>query len=246
MSNESKLDKLSDRLNREMMESYSFTSLDRNPVLRLSQRAPALESLLTVLNDYAALPRVIIRLLEKARKKAEETKMTEVAEELELNLTEERGKDPRAKPYGVPHYEMLVRGLEKEFGFRPKSEVRAATEQFLTDLDQVMGSESPGKVIGAVYALESSATPELKVVKQLFEAIANKRGRPLAPKEDLSLIWFIDIHTDTYEVDHESRLKNAIVICLREAQFPDFEQGFREVMNLMETWWKSMAEPIQL
>jgi hypothetical protein len=170
-------EKLSDRLNAEMLESYSFTSLERNPVLRVARADASLNDILCILNDYCGLPRVIIRLLEKARQKAETANMAEVAEELALNLSEERGKDERAKPFGVPHYEMLLRGLEKEFGFKPSQEVRLPTQSFLKQMDDVIGAPSPAKVTGAVYALESSANPELRVVRQVFEIIANKRGK---------------------------------------------------------------------
>lgn len=234
------IDQLCSRLNAGMLQ-HTFASLKKNPVLCGAEHA-SLQDLLVRLNDYAALPRIIIRLLEKARKKAGVSNMVEVAEELALNLSEERGLDLRAEPHGIPHYEMLKRGLKKEFKFQPTRNVRLATKQFLQKLESIVNSASAGKVIGAVYALESSATPELHVVRKMLETIAEKRGQPLAPSSDKSLIWFIEIHTDTYEVDHESRLKNAIETCLPESDYADFESGFREVIDLMETWWIEMAK----
>ncbi len=229
-------DKICERLNGDMMTKYSFTSLDSNPVLI----GP--KDYFVILNDYCALPRVITRFLEKAKKKAQQAGMVAVMEELELNLTEERGQDPRAVPAGIPHYEMLRRGLKKELDFVPSKEVRPATKKFIDCLDEIISSESPARVIGATYALESSATPELKVVRRLFEAIAQKLNKPLSPSSDKSLIWFIEIHTDVYEVDHESRLKNAIASCLPPDSYAEFQSGFYEVMALMETWWNKMAK----
>ncbi len=239
----SKFDRMLATLNEEMKGDYAFTSLERNPALATT----TLDGLMVILNDYCALPRVITRLLERARKKALKSNMPKTADELELNLTEERGQDERANPKGVPHYEMLRRGLKKEFCFVPSKNVRHETEEFIQKLTGVIGSESPAVVTGAIYALESSAHPELLVVRRLLEAIADKRGESLAPKEALSLIWFIEIHTDVYELDHESRLKDAILQDLGEDCLADFEQGFREVIDLMEVWWKNMAHlPSQL
>lgn len=226
-------------LNSDMMKDYKFTSLHRNPLLCADV---PVEKLMIALNDYCGLPRIITRLLEKGRTKATTLGMKEIAGELALNLSEERGQDPRSQTPGIPHYEMLKRGLKKEFDFTPTSTVRPETERFLGELTEVIGSESTGRVFGAIYALESSANPELLVVRRLFEVIAKTREVALASKEALSLIWFIEIHTETYEVDHESRLKTAIIACLDERELPDFEHGFRTVMILMETWWKNMAK----
>lgn len=236
----SKFDRTLATLNKEMKCDYAFTSLKRNPALATT----TLDGLTVILNDYCALPRVITCLLERARKKALKSNMPKTAAELELNLTEERGQDERANPKGVPHYEMLRRGLKKEFFFMPSKDVRHETRVFIQKLTEVIESESSAVVVGAIYALESSAHPELLVVRRILETIADKRGKPLAPKEALSLIWFIEIHTDVYEVDHESRLKDAILEDLDEDCLSDFECGFREVIDLMEAWWKNMANPL--
>ena len=235
---------LTDRLNKAMMDEYIAVSPTQNP---LAQQLPKLDnlSLREVVCQYTIFPRSIVSLLSTARDTARECGWNEVDVELTRNIGEELGTETE----GLTHYQMLVRGLE--FVVMPyiarklsRLEPNKHTGQFIWQMDRVV-SGKPHDALGGTYALECSAVPELVLVKHAIETFHKRAtGRDLAPRG--SLMEFFDLHIGTWEPDHEEGLRETTAkYVTTEADQKLFEQGFRDVMETMDTWWTGLLDESQ-
>lgn len=174
-----------------------------------------------------------------------------VGEELERNISEEYG----SKTEGVPHYDMLVKGLSSELGndlgYAPAADLEKklrsleplpAMSQFLTHIPQIVGNEDPLYALGGTYALEASAVPELVIVRMaVSKLIQNSTGIPMA--RDGYLGKFFDAHLRVWEPGHEEGLRVTSAVYLNAPETAkSFEAGFREVMRTMDEMWAGLHE----
>lgn len=228
------LKSLVDDLNRRMTMSYCFANAQLNPVSKAVASSSALQ-LASVINEYAVLPRVIVELLTAVRDSAESASLIPVAEELTRNLGEEQGSDTD----GVAHYDLLKAGIVKELHLEVSEAVSPKTKLFVHSIKQIAFSRNTAEAIGAAYALESSARPELLIVRELFQQFARSKNITLNPEGGLA--DFFDRHINVWEVGHECKLREATEKSITPACHQDFERGFIGVMELMEQWWADMA-----
>ena len=104
---------------REIMR-YGYFSLNRkaNPV-SVHLAGTTQDQLMHILGQYTLFPKNIVSFLRKAQGVAGTNKWQLVYEELERNIGEEQGSQTE----GVPHYDILVKGisdeLEPDFGYAP-------------------------------------------------------------------------------------------------------------------------------
>lgn len=227
---------LVDELNHRMMIKFDFANMGRNRALKLaSNQEVTLTQLRWLFNEYLALPRIIVELLSAVRDSAGVDNMVAIRDELTRNLGEELGSDT----HGVSHYELLIRGANHELGHQVSNKVSPCTQWFCHQMKRMAYAMPTSTAVGVAYALESSARPELLVVRKLVDVLAGAAGRSLKPNGILA--DFFDRHINVWEVGHECHLREACEACLTEADHADFERGFMAVMQAMERWWEQLA-----
>ena len=221
------------RLNMIMMTVFTCLSVKRNQVLVRRREVNLGYALL----QYCLFPKHIVSMLATARDVAQAQGWSDIVHELNRNIGQERGSDSK----NIPHYALLDRAMKREFGLVPWETVeRAATGQFILLVLDTLRSNDPFVVMGAVYALECTAVPELTVVLDLVEFLASKRENKRLHSDTL---WFFERHLGTWEPSHEEGLRTAIGALLSGASEEErFEQGFHRVLQTMETWWAALAE----
>ena len=142
---------------------------------------------------------------------------------------------------GKTHYQILVEGLENELGVHVREVACSpATHTFVEGIRKSVGTQDIPYAIGAAYALESSAVPELEIVLEVVQTLSRmEQGRTLQP--DGTLKRFFDMHLGTWEPGHEDKLRKAASEYVKTPdQCRAFEQGFRAVMGIMDMWWYGM------
>ena len=239
-----KIANLFDTLGQSMMDSHIAVNRQRNPfavaLAKLSK-----EALLSVICQYSLFPANIVSFLALARNVARKSGWLAVAEELKRNMGEELGTETG----GMTHYEMLTTGLGEESALVTKEEVEAtiaspATAQFIEAMRKIVGSEETAYSIGGTYALESSAVPELVIVKMLVDRLfVLSKGEPIGKGR---LGTFFAMHLGTWEPGHEEGLRHTVAEYITEAESDDFARGFEDVMAAMDAWWTALdAEIVQ-
>lgn len=214
----------------ETMMAFDCMRVERNPVAIGGDGI----DLIYILEQYSLFPKSIVSMLTLAKKHAEEWKMYGVIQELDRNIGQELGSDSGS----TTHYQMLTDAMRREFevnlwgvhGYH-------ATHSFI---DMVFLRLSDANIyisMGAIYALECTAVPELRVVLELVNRLA--KGRELLPETKL----FFDKHLGDWEPSHESELRTALVSYLDTAGARrSFQSGFIAVLKCMEQWWQSLAK----
>ncbi len=219
------------------LSECAFLSADSNPVFTQSC------DFLLALGQYSALPFEIAAMLERASQRT--TCWPAVSEELALNCSEERGSETG----GIPHVEILVAGVARELGLDLRTvEHSRETSAFIDALRQQVEEGSTARVAGTIFALEASAIAELKVIGRMIEearktaTAANNSTEENNRWLSMPLRQFIRMHTDGFEVEHRSRLWTALQSCEQnEEEQREFDDGFRFVLQAMDSWWKSIA-----
>lgn len=226
--------------------------LGDNPVLGLASQFKA-DHLEAVVGQYAGLVTMITSYLFIASVRL--SRITAASSELVRNMGEERG----SLTGGLTHHEILNRELMKLGVKINLATWDEPTREFLAALVQLItNGPSEAYVAGAVYALEATATPELKVVGELLNAYAQKRGLAAVVSaealagtatitattaEELSLSDFFAIHIESFEPGHRDRFAEAMlpeIECSVQKQ-RQFRSGFEMVLDLMDTWWERLA-----
>ena len=194
--------------------------------------------------QYCIFPKNIISILHTATYNLSYNNFTAATNELIQNINEELGvyTDETCLIIPKPHYTVLRTGIMEGLGIDINyQQADNSTEQFISKLKSLVDASNIHKVCGSVYAIEYSAILELEIVlslvKQLFK---------LEEKEPPSfLVEFFQYHVDDIEVGHKDRFYNYCSEHLKKQQHhDDFEMGFREVMQSMDTWWLTMYSDI--
>lgn len=223
------------RLQRAMMDDHVAVHMQKNPVaVHLHDASP--DMLVHQLGQYTLFPRHIVRFLSQAYTTAYDAHWPHVAQELARNIGQEVGSDTA----GLSHYELLAGGIEDKTGLNilqldPSDATRTFVEQMMANFDQ---SHDPAFVLGAAYATECSAVPELRIVVRGVRTLFHH----LNGSEELGdkLRTFFQKHLGVWEPSHEGGLRETVAEYLQPPQYPTFEQGFRDVMKTMDTWWDGL------
>ncbi|MDO8625861.1 MAG: DUF3865 domain-containing protein [Candidatus Magasanikbacteria bacterium] len=211
------------------LKTVLFLKLKTNPVAS----GKAVVNLEHALVQYQTFTRHVAHLLGLARQGAVRQGWDGVARELARNIGQELGSDSE----GVPHHQLLATALRREFLFDVHAHTQsAATDRFIRRLLAELGNKNAYRAVGAAYALEDTAVPELEVVLSLVRYLA--AGRPLAAETKA----FFDHHLKVWEPSHEKELRLAAAPLLGAPSAKnDFQAGFMAVMAAMEEWWSALA-----
>ena len=213
-----------------LVAARAFLKVKTNPVAMSKEKA----RLEHVLVQYQVFTRYVALMLNYAMQTAMRQGWQGVAAELARNIGQELGSDSA----GVAHHILLAKAWRAEFGFdAPWQRASPATERFLARMMKGLRSQNAFRAVGAAYALEDTAVPELKVVLHLVRYLA--RGRPLAP----ATIWFFNLHLKVWEPSHEAELRQAATPLLKSKRDrAASERGFVRAMEIMDKWWLALAE----
>ena len=227
---------LTEKLKKAMREDYHSVHPEKNPV---AVAVPQLSDygLRRALSQYTIFPKNIVSFLEAACDTSRESDWTKIADELTRNIGEELGTETG----GIIHYDMLVKGLADGLDSSLEGYLRnllpsSATEEFVQKVRTIAQDQQPAYAVGGTYALESSAVPELVIVRDaLNELFTRATGQPM---QDGMLKEFFRRHLDIWEPGHEEGLREASAkYILGQQDKKLFEAGFRNVMSTMDAWW---------
>jgi hypothetical protein len=235
---------LTEKLNTAMKEEYVSVSKEKNPVYAQLSAMPQMR-LSQITAQYVKFPQDIVCFLYNAGEAARINGWDEFAQEMDRNRSEEEGSDSQ----GVAHYDMLMQGIRETTKRDFKTIKRSDEYRNRTDATRAFvkamlhhtkyTDHSMPYIAGATYALESTAVPELEIVQEMVrELTARTTGeRKFSPL----LQRFFDGHLQTWEVGHESRLRDACAKYVTPEMAAEFECGFRATMHTMDCWWNSLA-----
>lgn len=256
-SNES-FAELVESLNASMIEDYVAVNKQNNPIAIAMQSVHSseqehLQQLCWAVEQYSYFPKYISSFLSMAKDAASNAGWDSAAAELERNIGEERG----SRTNGITHYNMLLNGLRDEIGLTiPAYDMCSATRAFKQEMTDCFTASKMLKpetsetqittrehfveyAMGAIYANESTAIPELEIVIDIVNQLAIKKtGAQI--KYDGTLAKFFDGHLNVWEPGHESGLREAIQPYMSKEGQDHFESGFRDVMQIMDRWWNGM------
>ena len=217
----------------QMMLTRLFVSARTNPVMMQGR------GLEYVLFQYSLFPKVIVKMLTMIRDRVRQEGWIEVDRELTRNIGEELGTESD----GMQHYHMLVEALSNECGILvPGTNASKATSTFISEMFALLSHENVFVSLGAVYAIETTASPELRVVIKLITMIRRLQGVKNPGNFGEMAKKFFEMHVCTWEPGHEEGLRTAAAPILTSPEVcAHFEQGFTVVLDTMETWWKELA-----
>ena len=228
-------DSLVKKLNKAMMEEYGAVNMDKNPVY-VHRKGLSYEQLAYALGQYSFFPKNIASFLYSARGSARKAEWKKVDAELTRNLGEELGTETNR----VTHYDLLLRGIKESLGedFYGVTAKRA-TSQYISTVESAMQSNETAYVLGGTYAMESSAIPEIKILVQISEDLAQIKSG--SRKLSGTLKDFFDMHLETWEVGHEDNLRKASKGYISSKyRRNNFENGFRKILETMDAWWNGL------
>jgi hypothetical protein len=230
----------------ERINHAAFLSTRTNPVLLRCVDHPTLTSALV---DYCALPRRIVTLLADG--------LWAVAgwQAVETDIRENIGDETGRRTGGVPHYQILARGLERELGLDIQAAIPTEeTESFIVAIRNGLLTETRPYAAGILWALEATAVPELAVVATAINRASQFADGPAlidlkAPGSDPVLNWkelslsrFFSLHIGEFEIDHRDGLRDAVLGYLNtDGEEQEFESGAKFVLDRMGQWWRQLA-----
>ena len=225
-------------------EMSRWPFLKANPVLySLKAKSMNTEQGVGVLKQYFYLVATIVQFLAIAMARIP---VQAVKTELKRNLQEELG----SRTNSVSHQELLETLLYKELGVSARTKWNHATQEFICKLLTAFNTRAPHFVAGMVYALEATACPELLVVGQIINAVAQREVVDMAKLQDepttedhaksATLQDFLAMHTLDFEVGHESGLRQALDE-YAQTDWAEFLEGFFFVLVRMKNWWDKLA-----
>ena len=236
-----------------MKHDYTAVNRRKNPIA-LQLPALGMDELMYVAGQYAIFPKNIVSFLSAASETAKQHGYTAIHEELERNIGEERG----SKTAGIPHYDLLVRETAAEFGhafgYAPAADLEAdlraletgpAMDRFVKKMKEITTNEDLEYAIGATYALEASASPELVIVWDVLNALHLKAYGSALPVES-GLAEFVKMHLLDFEVGHEVHLREALSGYVQAVEQQDrFRNGFHDTILAMELLWFGLRDECQ-
>lgn len=238
----------------DLRNRTKFLSLQDNPVLKAEredfEEKINFEFIANLAGQYFGLVTEITSFLSEAAIIARDTGWHSIARELARNRAEEYG----SRTDGIPHRTLFARALRYELDIFVERVCRSqATHQFLSSLSSAFYQQHPEFSLGAVYALEDTAAPELIVVGNILALIhpgievgelanntiaARDRSKPA---NQLDLSSFLRMHIVDFEIGHSDGLKTAIEKDISDIS-ESFAEGYQFVLTLMENWWQSLAK----
>lgn len=249
---DSNFSKVAAELRVGLNETLIHTS--KNPILQLDEMDD--QNIKKTLINYQEFIFRIIGILTNARNYLGTWK--EVKAELGINIAEESGRKslPDSLKYlcerlGRPakHSEILVLTVSEQFGLNiTKGEIIPATHEFLYRLENCFRIDPMFPPLreeysaGVVYALETTAIPELEVLEILVRRLEKILPGPVS-LENSSLYAFLKLHLDVVEQDHSDGLVNAMASHINTPERTTaFENGFDYVVEIMEKWWTDLTK----
>jgi hypothetical protein len=231
-----------------------------NPVLaELRSSAATAEAAMGAIKQYSFLPGAIVEYLTIGVQRL--SAWSAVATELSRNRAEELG----SRTDGISHYEILETRLRLELGLDvADSRPSAATIRFIQSIRRELWRQRPPLVAGMIFALETTAIPELIVVASILNEAGRLMGKgrvveigPLPPDaashtanypagSALTLSDFITLHVLDFEEGHKRGLEEAYEQYFdTEESLAEFEAGFQKVLLEMADWWNGLASELR-
>lgn len=212
----------------------------KNNAALLTCTTPA--SLAYVLSRYWLFTAEIVQMLSLVRDTAKAQKnifcWQTIATELERNIDQEYGSET----HGIAHCDLLAQALASEVSVSVSKEaVSPGTQEFFRRMYQALRSDNPLGALGAAYALESSAVPELRIVLKLLTRL--KRAQRQSPGIGPTAKEFFDLHLNVWEPSHECGLREtASPLLTGTDEVEVFSLGYIRVLSAMESWWTALTE----
>jgi len=233
----------------QILGASQFLNINQNPVV-VSTSAAVKPDVAQALIQYSFLPEVIAELLCCGVVKMRA--WSPVKDELLRNLGEELG----SRSDGATHFTILKNCLRKEAGLDLDAghTPAEATAVMIRNVRTWITDRTLHEAAGALYALEASATPELKVVGHIINLYATAALGKLLVSEKYdddhasgigpwTLDRFLAIHVVDFEKGHRDLLADALAEFVVQDRDRDlFCQGFRAVIEEMETWWTALGK----
>jgi len=227
-------------LNKSMLADYCCVSAERNPISQHIETYSQ-EDLIYVITQYSFFSKRIVSFFIPAFYLFNYYKWNSISEELIQNISEELSLEqkPENQPT-LPHYVLLVDGFRNSFNIDLLSANKSIeTEYFLNSIANLMEHIEPSYVAGCVYALESSAVPELNIVYEFIEKIYKKADRSI----DKNIKLFFESHINSIEIEHENRLREQCAKYIKtKHEFENFSNGFKDILQTMDIWWITMRD----
>lgn len=231
---------ISKRLNLSLLKDFVSVNDQKNPVITKIESLNYNQKLF-ILGQYSIFPKNIISMLVAATYSLSHDSWSHVVEELIQNINEEMGVgDGKIAKFSLPHYTILRKVFQNGFdvdinNIKPIKE----TTDFVEGIKDVLSSNSPEIVCGAVYALESSAVPELSLVKSIATSALDEKNQ----KYPSLMMDFFNWHINDIEIAHRDRLLEMVEMEINtDKGWNKFECGFRIVMDIMDIWWIKLAD----
>ena len=235
-------EKISKRLQYALESDFIAVNEYKNPIMKNIETLSHKQKL-RVLSQYSIFPKNIISMLVSATYTLSYFSWENVVEELTQNVSEEMGwGDGQIAQFKLPHYTILRKVFMDCFELdinlvRPNT----STSLFIENVKEVLNSGEPEFVCGGVYALESSAIPELSIVKKMVISAL----QDLQKDSPQLMLDFFDWHVNDIEIAHRDRLLDMVNKHIKDDQgWVAFESGFREVMTIMDNWWTGLSQEV--
>lgn len=230
-----------------ILHSHPSLQLSDNFVLKAQLNR---DQLAFVLGQYSWLPKVIVQFLSKGIERLKQ--FPAIHAELKRNRAEELG----SRTFGKVHYNILCAALQNEVGLNIATQnlpCIPATKTFLETISEILENGNQANVAGAIYALESSAVPELLVVAAVINCYQpntinlqhmQTAGsiRKVKGSANYTLNDFFVLHIQDFEKGHESGLRKAVTKDFANEHWYDFNESFETVLNAMDAWWLSLSK----
>lgn len=198
-----------------------------------------------LLLQYSLFPKNIISILISAAYNLSYFGYEKLSEELIQNINEELGRytDETLLVIPKPHFTILRKGFFEGLGIEiNNTNPSESTFEFLDKLKSSVDVTNIHKALGSVFAIESSAIPELEIIIELVKRLFDLSGKEMPQY----LINFFNYHIDEIEIGHRDRFYHLCSKHLKSNETKkDFELGFSNVMKIMDKWWLELYEEVK-
>ena len=233
---------ISEKFDNKLKNDFISVSRDNNPVF--SQiRNISFSQKLEVIKQYSLFPKNIISMLVSAAYSLSYHNWDKVVEEILQNINEEMGGGKgRITKHNQPHYTVLRQVVQDSFQENINSvKPTKSTQNFIDNIKKILIHETPEVVAGGVYALESSAVPELFLLREFVLSAAQDKNVNISQ----TFLDFFEWHINDIEVEHRDRFMKMLSSYIKtNEQWILFEDGFNSVMNTMDCWWTELNQEL--
>jgi len=233
---------ISEKLDKKLKNDFISVSRNNNPIFSQIS-AISFNQKLEVIKQYSLFPKNIISMLVGAAYSLSYHNWDIIVEEILQNVNEEMGGGiGKITKHNQPHYTVLRHVVQDSFQENINSvNPNPSTIKFIEGVKKVLTHETPEVVAGGVYALESSAVPELFLLRELVLSAAKDKNISVSQ----TFLDFFEWHINDIEVEHRDRLMNMLSSYIKtEEQWILFEEGFNTVMNTMDCWWTDLNKEL--